>query len=63
MQGAQVPVLPQRLQDWRAHEQAMRQAQGERDPLARYRFRLGRVTARAGETAELDVRLPAEWGR
>jgi hypothetical protein len=56
-------VLPKSLQDANARAEWRSQHQGEADPFASARLRLGDVTVRAGGETEVELRLPPEWER
>lgn len=56
-----VHVLPRRLQDLRARQEVWRAEPNNRDPFATVRLRLGSVTARVGETTNVELRLPSEF--
>ncbi|MBM4061572.1 MAG: carboxypeptidase regulatory-like domain-containing protein [Planctomycetes bacterium] len=56
-------VLPKALQDPQALTEFYRAHAGEPDPTAALVLPLGTVTIRAGETTEIELRLPESWGR
>jgi hypothetical protein len=56
-------ALPKRLQEWPAQQAYWVANPGNPDPLASQRLQLGSITARAGDTIEVELRLPADWER